>query len=129
MAYSLREAAAAAGKGKPAILKAIQNGRISAQKDEFGAWHIEPAELHRVYPPVSRETASEPGSKEPEETIGNGTGNRLLEQEIQFLREKLTGLQQMKDDERRNLSERIGELQRDRDDLRNERDRLLKVIE
>jgi hypothetical protein len=129
MAYSLREAAAAAGKGKPAILKAIQSGKISAQKDEFGAWQIEPAELHRVYPPVSRETASELGSKEPEETIGNRNGNRLLEQEIQFLREKLTDLQQMKDDERRNLSERVEELRRDRDDLRDERDRLLKVIE
>ena len=129
MAYSLREAAAAAGKGKPAILKAIQSGKISAQKDEFGAWHIEPAELHRVYPPVSRGTTSEPSSKEPGETVGNGNGNRLLEQEIQFLREKLTDLQKMKDDERRNLSERIEELRRDRDDLRDERDQLLKVIE
>src|SRR3954470_21259122 len=129
MTYSLREAAAAAGKGKPAILKAIQSGKISAQKDEFGAWQIEPAELHRVYPPISRETASELGSREPEETTGNGNGNRLLEQEIQFLREKLTDLQRMKDDERRNLSERIEELRRDRDDLRDERDRLLKVIE
>src|SRR3954453_20470654 len=114
MAYSLREAAAAAGKGKPAILKAIQNGRISAQKDEFGAWQIEPAELHRVYPPVSRETTSEPGSKEPEETSGNDNGNRLLGQEIQFLREKLIDLQQQKIDERRNLSERSEELRRDR---------------
>src|SRR4051812_36933820 len=129
MVYSLREAAAAAGKGKPAILKAIQSGKISAKKDEFGAWQIEPAELHRVYPPVSRETVSEPGSKKPEETIGNSKGNRLLEQEIQFLREKLTDLQRTKDDERGNLSERIEELQRDRHDLRDERDRLLKVIE
>ena len=129
MTYSLREAAAAAGKGKPASLKAIQNGKISAQKDEFGAWQIEPAELHRVYPPVSRGTVSELGSQESEETIGNGNGNRLLEQEIQFLREKLTDLQRVKDDERRNLSERIEELRRDRDDLRDERDRLLKVIE
>src|SRR5690348_582182 len=119
MAYSLREAATAAGKGKPAILKAIQSGKISAQKDEFGAWQIEPAELHRVYPPVFRDTVSEPGSKETEKTIRNDNGNRLLEQEIQFLREKLTDLQQMKDNERRNLSERIEELRRDRDDLRD----------
>src|SRR5690349_13804676 len=100
MAYSLREAATAAGKGKPAILKAIQSGRISARKDEFGAWQIEPAELHRVYPPVSRETVSGLGSQELEETVGNGNGNRLLEQEIRFLREKLAVLQQLKDDER-----------------------------
>jgi hypothetical protein len=129
MAYSLREAAVAAGKGKPAILKAIQSGKISAQKDEFGAWQIEPAELHRVYPPVSTEPTSELGSKELGGTAGNGNGNRLLEQEIQFLREKLTDFQRMKDNERRNLSEHIEELRRDRDDLRDERNRLLKVIE
>ena len=57
MAYSLREAAEAVGKGKPAILKAIQSGKISAQKDEHGEWQIEPAELHRVYPPVAKENA------------------------------------------------------------------------
>jgi hypothetical protein len=35
----------------------------------------------------------------------------------------------LKDEERRELLERIENLRRDRDDLRNERDRLLKMIE
>jgi hypothetical protein len=122
MAYSLKEAAAAAGKGKPAILKAIQNGRISAQKNPNGEWQIEPVELHRVYPPVSGGTVSEIGSKEPEETAGKPNGNSLLQQEVHFLREKLTDLERMTEAERRQLSDRI-------DDLKGERDRLLKVIE
>jgi predicted nucleic acid-binding Zn-ribbon protein len=50
-------------------------------------------------------------------------------QEIQFLREKLADLERLKEDERRSLSERIEDLRHDRDDLRDERDRLLKVIE
>jgi hypothetical protein len=129
MTYSLREAAEAVGKGKPAILKAIQSGKISAQKDEHAEWQIEPAELHRVYPPVSIETASEPSSAETEATVGNGTGNGLLEQEIRFLREKLADFQRLREDERRDLSERVEDLRRDRDDLRRERDRLLNVIE
>ncbi len=129
MAYSLREAAEAVGKGKPAILKAIQSGKISAQKDPNGEWQIEPAELHRVYPPVSKETISEAGSKEPKATIGNGNGNSLLQQEVQFLREKLVDYERLREDERRDLSGRIEDLRRDRDDLRGERDRLLKVIE
>lgn len=129
MTYSLREAANAVGMQKPAILKAIQSGKISAQKDAHGQWQIEPAELHRVYPPVSKGTTSEPASRNQQETIGNSNGNSLLEKEIQFLREKLSDLQRMKDDERRDLSERIEDLRRDRDDLRGERDRLLKVIE
>lgn len=129
MPYSLREAAEAVGKGKPAILKAIQSGKISAQKDEHGEWQIEPAELHRVYPPLSTETASEPGAKETEATVGNGNGNALLEQEIRFLREKVADVQRLRDDEHRDMSERLDDLRRDRDDLRQERDRLLKVIE
>lgn len=50
--YSLKDAAEAVGLGKPAILKAIQKGRISAKKNDFGQWEIDPSELHRVYKPV-----------------------------------------------------------------------------
>jgi hypothetical protein len=42
--YSLKQAADAVGRGKPAILKAIKSGRISAWKDAFGQWQIDPAE-------------------------------------------------------------------------------------
>jgi hypothetical protein len=55
MAYTLGEAAKATGKSKPGIAKAIAQGRISAAKDDSGQWKIDPAELHRVYPPVSRQ--------------------------------------------------------------------------
>ena len=127
MGYSLREAAGAVGKGKPAVLKAIQSGKISAKKDEHGEWQIEPAELHRVYPPVS-ETGGEAASEKPEETIGNGSGNSLLQQEIGFLREQLAGAERLREEERRLLAERIEELKRDRDDLRGERDKLLEVM-
>lgn len=52
MAYTLGEAARATGKSKATISKAIKSGRISAHKDEGGTFHIEPSELHRVYPPT-----------------------------------------------------------------------------
>jgi hypothetical protein len=63
--YSLKEAATAVGIGKPALLKAIQKGRISASKNDFGEWKIDPAELHRVYRPVPRETFEEPRETVP----------------------------------------------------------------
>lgn len=64
MVYTLGEAARATGKSKATISKAIKSGRISAQKDETGTFHIDPSELHRVYPPTV--------SNEQEETlIGN----------------------------------------------------------
>lgn len=49
MYYSLKQAADAIGKSKPTLLRAIQAGRISAKKNDHGAWEIDPAELHRVY--------------------------------------------------------------------------------
>jgi len=52
MSYTLGEAARATGKAKPTIARAIQAGRISASRSDDGSWVIDPAELHRVYPPA-----------------------------------------------------------------------------
>ena len=68
MSYTLGEAAKVTGKSKATISKAIKSGRISAQKDESGVFHIDPSELHRVYPVnVSKETEGKP--EEPSEHI------------------------------------------------------------
>ena len=54
MSYTLGEAAKATGRSKATIHRAIQSHKISAIKDDAtGAWLIEPAELHRVFPAVS----------------------------------------------------------------------------
>ncbi|MBV9309074.1 MAG: hypothetical protein JOZ45_23210 [Acidobacteriaceae bacterium] len=50
MAYTLGEAAKACGMSKAGIAKALANNKVSATKDAFGRWQIDPAELHRVYP-------------------------------------------------------------------------------
>jgi hypothetical protein len=52
-AYTLTQAARAIGMTRQGVLAAIRRGTISASKDELGHWAIDPAELHRVYPPVS----------------------------------------------------------------------------
>lgn len=54
--YTIALAAAAVGRNKTAILRAIEAGKISGVKDENGEWHIDPAELHRVYPPLVSES-------------------------------------------------------------------------
>jgi hypothetical protein len=55
--YNLVQAGAAVGKSKTAILRAIRRGVISAQRDAVtGGWAIEPAELHRAFPPVTNAT-------------------------------------------------------------------------
>jgi hypothetical protein len=53
MVYTLGQAAKATGKSKAAISKAIKTGKISAAFGENGSYSIDPAELHRVYPPIS----------------------------------------------------------------------------
>jgi hypothetical protein len=78
MSYSLKQAAEATGKTKPTILRAIQLGKVSAQKDEHGEWQIDPAELHRVYKPVSKD--------EPIDVLVGDTG---AQRELELLREML----------------------------------------
>src|SRR3954451_1114217 len=53
MPYSLKQAADATRRTKPTLLRAIQTGKISAKKDELREREIDPAELHRVFPPVT----------------------------------------------------------------------------
>jgi len=57
MSYTLAAAIAACGPHKSTVLRAIKAGKISGTKDEHGKWHIEAAELHRVYPPVAAAAA------------------------------------------------------------------------
>ena len=60
MAMTLAEAASACGVNRSTILRAIKSGRISGQRDELGAWSVEPVELHRVFPPAEAATKAVP---------------------------------------------------------------------
>jgi hypothetical protein len=88
---SLSEAAKWAGKGRPAILKAIQKGTISARRDDAGQWRIDPAELERVYPPGNGGNVSEPVAR----SISEPAESR--EREIALLREIIDDLKKQRD--------------------------------
>ena len=53
MYTSLGQAAKAAGVSRSAIMRAIRAHRISAGKTDTGDWQIDPAELHRVFSPIT----------------------------------------------------------------------------
>ena len=55
MYASLGQAAKATGVSRSTILRAIKAHRISASKTDTGDWAIDPAELHRVFPPVAQQ--------------------------------------------------------------------------
>jgi hypothetical protein len=91
--YTLGQAAKATGKQKSTILEAIRNGRLSASRDDKKQWQIEPAELHRVYPPNPQNVATE-----RYETPPNSDKTELLEAKIRFLEREVIRLERTEAD-------------------------------
>lgn len=116
--YSLRTAAEAVGRGKPAILKAIQKGKISAKRNELGEWEIDPAELHRVYPLIPKEALKESPVERRE--IGETAG------EIKELRVRLEAMHELKarmEDECADLRRRLDQTEEARRKAEDAKDR------
>lgn len=71
MKLSASKAAQAVGKSVPTITKAINSGKLSANKLEGGGYEIDPSELFRVWPAVNdkgKETPKDLGQETPNET-------------------------------------------------------------
>ena len=99
MSYTLGEAAIATGKSKSTLSKAIKAGKITAFKNENGAFEIEPSELHRLYPPAPtdvEENTSESVDREqnatPNSTPKNTSNIEVLEAKLQMANERIEEL-------------------------------------
>ena len=103
MSYTVGQAAKATGKSKPTISRAIKTGAISATKNGDGSYTIDPAELHRVFPPVTSTSNETPDLKRSE--------TPPLQREIELLRELLSDKDAVIDDLRQRL-DREGEERR-----------------
>lgn len=57
---TLTEAAAEVGKSKSTLLRAIDAGRLSAQRNEHGEYRVDASELFRVYPPITETPSTTP---------------------------------------------------------------------
>ena len=102
MSYKLAEAAVVCGVNKTTLLRAIKSGKVSATRDAHEQWQIEPAELHRVYPPRTKASTDERSD--------------VHRSEVAVLRERIEDLKTLADELRvwvRDLSE-----QRDRAEAR-----------
>ena len=92
------------------LTKALQGGKISAEKTGAGHWQIDPAELARLYEPrapekaVSRTKPDHVGRGEPDQKT-TSMAERLAraEAELAAEREKVVLLQRHLDDVRRML--------------------------
>jgi hypothetical protein len=101
MGYTLGAAARACGMSKTSILRSIKAGRISAGRDEFGQWAIEPCELHRVYPTLTDHNDTANGTGERAATEGDTAlveAKALLEQRISDLKTILDDMRAQRDD-------------------------------
>lgn len=121
MSYSLKQAAEAAGKSKPTILRAIQKGTITATRDHNAEWQIEPAELHRVFPPVPLHNDTEDAPRNDTQHPISSFEMGLLSGEIEQLRERLATMQADREAERRTHADMIADLRRRLDTSDDER--------
>ena len=122
--YSIGQAARATGKSKSVIHTAIKKGKISAMKNEDGSYSIDPAELHRVFPPASfQNNPEEPNSnvREPQEQADFRFENGRLKGELTELRERMAALGMQHDRERQQLTDQIEDLRRRLDQSEQER--------
>jgi hypothetical protein len=85
MKHTLGTAAIATGKSKTTIHRAIKSGKLSAFKNDDGAFEIDPAELHRVFDPV---TYGVTGNSAMEQSVTPDV-TALIAQENAFLKLQL----------------------------------------
>ena len=132
MYLSAGEAAKAAGVVKSTISKALQSGKLSYAEKGPDGYKIDPAELFRVFPKTSETGSEKPPSndwKPSENPTETGVYASVLEAQLEGLKALIAEKER-----------RISDLEADREQLRedrnrlaqsyqDERERLLKVVE
>ena len=112
---SLRQAATAANISKSTILRAVQSGRLSADRTQTGGYAIDPAELFRVYPAPVR-TASM-GQDAPVPEVHEPVMVHMIQAQLAAALADLAA-------ERRFNADRLAELRLDRDRWHAQAERL-----
>jgi len=101
---SASAAAKAVGKSVPTITRAIKSGRLSATKLDGGGYEIDPAELFRVWPAVTRNPDTQRNMLDdvtPNETRALEVELKAKDQEIALLRSQLDDTRQDRDEWRK----------------------------
>ena len=106
MKLSLNKAAKEAGIAKSTLLDALNNGRMSAEKNQRGHWEIDPSELFRAFPKTSSYNP-EKLMQTPLENHQKTIQNSALEIEVKMLREQIERMDSERERERSQLTEQI----------------------
>lgn len=98
MKLSANEAARRTGKSVPTITRAIKSGKISAEKSGSGGYQIDPAELFRAFPAVTKPNAETSPMLEPETPHLNPSKTPLLQEKIASLEAALADAKAERDE-------------------------------
>ena len=101
--YTMGQAARAVGKAKSTLSRDVKAGKISATRNPDGSLAIDPAELHRVYPPVFQSNGSGNGRSNDSQPSEPPAGTGFEQREIELLRERLADKDAVIEDLRRRL--------------------------
>ena len=105
MKHTAGTAAKAVGKTKSTITKAIASGKLSAIKNDNGAWEIDASELYRVYPPTPLETVKIEQNDTLKETDGNSKEIEALERLLKAAEEQMDDLKADRDEWRKQANQ------------------------
>ena len=108
MEYSLVQAAERAGLSKATIHRAVKSGRLSARRDEGGAYRIDASELARVYP----ETLQEPTPGRAEIPLETAEAVAVLQERVRSLEAQLAEAYEVGRRERETAQGNIADLRR-----------------
>ena len=105
MKHTAGTAAKAVGKTKSTITKAIASGKLSAIKNDNGAWEIDASELYRVYPPTPLETVEIEQNDTLKEMVGNSKEIEALERLLKAAEEQIDDLKADRDEWRKQANQ------------------------
>ena len=101
---TLGQASRETGVHKSTIARAVDDGRLSANKNEHGHYQIDPAELFRVFDPIERDTPSDtarPSVRHHETPVETPATHETL----QWFQEQIDDLQKDNADKDERLAE------------------------
>lgn len=109
MKYTAGQAAKAAGISTATISRALKRGTISGSKQPDGSWQLDPAEVHRVFPPLATQEPETPfmqstaiAAQEPE----RADERRAMQGELDALKDALADARSERD-QWRDMAQRL----------------------
>ena len=109
MGLSAKQAAEQVGISKHGIIKAIREGRVSANKSKSGQWIIEPSELFRVYTPINKVNAHHDAEKSTSVNNGSHLENIRLKEKLEAAEKEILSLRADKEDYKERLDKEAEE--------------------